>query len=344
MPDPIPAPAPAAAPAPGSNPQVDVPGSDGAPVIPAAAPVPPPAADPAAPKPAATVLSDPPPADPNAPPAEPKAGEWPTDWRERASQGADGKVDDKVLQRLKRYASPKAGLEALIHAQNRIAKGEVQKVLGENPTPEEVAEYRKANDIPEKPDGYKIELADGRVIGEVDKPIIAKIAERLHSSHATPAQVNNAANIYFEVQESLIQQRQDADIDDKVRVEDALRLEYGTEYRGNVNALRNYLESMPGSIGAKLAGARFSDGTLAFNDPDVLRYFTQQAVEANPAATVAPGSSANPAASLATEIDQLKVEMSDPQSAYWKGPLAEKKQKRYQELRSVEERMKTRAA
>ncbi len=342
MPDPTPAPAPAA-PAPGANPQAE-PVNKGLPVVPAA-----PAADPVATPPAATpattVLTDPAAPDPAAgdpPPAEPKAGAWPDDWRERQAKAVDGKVNERVLERLKRYASPQAALDALIAAQDHIHKNKSVKALGPNPTPEQLAEYRTANEIPEKPDGYKIELQEGRVIGEADKPVIKQITERLHGTNALPQQVNDAVDIYFDVQESMIADLNQKDKTQRSESINALAQEYGQDLTGNLNAMRAYLQTMPAGIGEMLANARAPDGTLLFNNLNVLRYFAQQAVSANPVATLVGGD--NAADAFSTEIAALRAEQSDPQSSYWKGPQAEAKQIRFQKLLEAEGKMKQRAA
>ncbi len=181
------------------------------------------------------------------------------------------------------------------------------------------------------------------MIGELDKPIIKQITERLHGSNALPAQVNEAVDLYFEVQESAMAQRETADREQRSATIESLRQEYGQDYKGNLNAMRAYLQTMPAGIGDKLADARAPDGTLLFNDLAVLRHFVGVAVAANPAATVT-GDTRNPDAAFATEIATLRTEMADNKSAYWVGPQAEAKQKRFQQLLEIEGKMKAKAA
>lgn len=270
--------------------------------------------------------------------------DWPADWREKASVGADGKVDEKLLGRFKRYNSPKAALEALRHAQDRIAKGELQKVLGDNPTPEEIAEYRAANGIPEKPDGYKLELGDGRVVGEAEKPLVNKFLESMHANHASPAMVSASLNAYFALRDEQMRQREDTDLSQKNETVEMLRQEFGPEYRGNMNAIHGLLGTLPGGVGTKLLNARFSDGTAAGNDPDFIRALVNIARELNPAASVAPGSPGTAQNTVADEITKFKTLMADPNSEYHKGPKAEANQKRYRELLKANESLTARKA
>jgi hypothetical protein len=335
-----------------------------APAAPAASPapavVPPAAVDPVtpvvvAPKPAATPLA--PAVEPKAgdPPPPPVVGSWPDDWRTRASKNKDGTVDDKRLARLARYASPEVALDALINAQDRIAKGDLQKVLGANPTADEVAEYRLANGIPVKPEEYKVELPGGRVVGEADKPLVGKFLESMHKVHAPPALVNSALTAYYEMQDEQIRAREDADVDAKVLTEDLLKDEYGQEYRPNLKAVKGLLDQFGDEAGNRILSARFPDGSLMFNDPAVMRAFVHLARELNPAATVAPGSTASAGQTMADEINALKADMANEASDYYTAPKISKtvagmamkdtpKAIRYRELLAAQERLQAKAA
>ena len=111
------------------------------PTEPQAKPVPEPAATPA-PEPAATT--------------EPAAEPPKDNWAELRTKFAKG--DEKLEKRLARYSSVESALEAMLAAQDKIAKGEHKTPLGDNPTPEELAAYREANGIPESADKYEVAL------------------------------------------------------------------------------------------------------------------------------------------------------------------------------------------
>mgnify|MGYP000100175251 CR=1 FL=1 len=55
--------------------------------------------------------------------------------------------------------------------------------LSEAPTDEELAEYRKANNIPEAPDKYDLTFDSGLVIGKEDKPIVDSFLKYAHDNH-----------------------------------------------------------------------------------------------------------------------------------------------------------------
>ncbi|ALQ01485.1 hypothetical protein PHLH3_08690 [Pseudomonas sp. St386] len=260
---------------------------------------------------------------------------WPDDWRESyAGQ------DDKLLKRLGRYASPKAALDALISAQDKISRGELKKPLGANASPEDLAAFRADQGIPETPDKYDLKLAEGRVIGEADKPLIDKFLTSMHGKNATPDQVSAGVDAYYDVVEEIQAQRYENDENFKQQSEDALRAEFGNDFRRNMNMISGLLSGAPGDVKEMLMDARTEDGTRIINSPDTLRWLAQLAREINPVAAVVPGAGANAGQAINDELASITKLMGDPKSEYWKGPKAEPMQERFRQLTSAKERMK----
>ena len=260
---------------------------------------------------------------------------WPDDWRESyAGQ------DDKLLKRLGRYASPKAAFDALISAQDKISRGELKKPLGPNASPDELAAFRADQGIPESHDKYELKLSEGRVIGETDKPLIDKFLESMHGKNATPDQVSAGVDAYYDVVEEMQANRYEADEDFKRQSEDALRAEFGNDFRRNMNMIGGLLAGAPGGVKDMLMEARTEDGTRIINSPDTLRWLTQLAREINPVAAVVPGAGANAGQAISDELASITKLMGDPKSEYWKGPKAEAMQERFRQLAGAKERMK----
>ena len=254
---------------------------------------------PADPAPAAPAAADPP---PPADPADPPAAA--ADWRSRMSKG-----DEKVLKRLERYASETDAATALIHAQDRIAKG-LKPTLDPKATPEEVKQFRELYGVPEKPEEYKLELANGRVVGDEDRPMVDAFLKDMHAAHAPPALVNAAVNAYYARQDAAVEAREDLDIDQKVACTTELKEDYGPEHKENMRAVVGLLDQAPAELGKALHDARLPDGTLLFNDPRMVRWMVQLAKDLNPAATVVPGNAGNAAQTLTEKIGALKTLMA----------------------------------
>lgn len=275
---------------------------------------------------------------------------WGEKWREEyAAKVAtvDGKLNEeqqgKILARLKRFPSAKEALDWAFSADKKIADGSYRKPLGDKATPEEIAEYRKANGIPEKPEQYLEKLPDGLVIGDEDKPFIEKFTKAFHGKHADPSVVHAAIKTYYEVVDEQEGLRQEANTAARAATEDSLRAEWGADYRANTNLINSFIGSMPKDLQDELFQSAKPDGTQIMNNPAMLKWLAQQARELNYTGAVLPSGEAS-AKGITTEIDAIKAKMADRNSDYWKGPTAEKQQARYRELLELQERIKNRAA
>jgi hypothetical protein len=280
-----------------------------------AAPAAPAAPGPAAPTPPAAAATPAAPAAPAAPapaaPAQP-AGYWPDDWRAKAAKG-----DEKLIARFSRYGSPEDALTALIHAQNRITAGELKPVLGKDATAEQVAEWRLANGIPEAPDKYDVaDLGNGLKVPDADKPLVDRILAAAHASNQTPDQVKASLRAFYEVRDIVDQHTSNKDKQNETAGTEALRQEWGSEYRIHSNLIENMLaSSTAGDLREQLQNARLPDGTLFKHSPDVQKFLLNIALVQNPLGTVVPNSG-NPAHGIREELDRIKKTMRENRVAY----------------------------
>lgn len=263
---------------------------------------------------------------------KPAVASWPEDWREKYAG-----EDESKLNVLKRYASPQAALDALFAARSKIQSGTVKTPLSDNPTPDELAAYRKDNGIPEKPEEYDINV-DGLAWGEDDKPMVDAFLKEMHDANATPAQVKAGLKAFH----SIIEREQEAQFEEdtqyKQQALDAIRQEWGQEYKLNINLMKGLFDSYgTPELMDKLTGGRNADGNIIGNDPDYLRFMAAIARQINPVATVT--TSGNPAA-IDDELANLTKMMGDTKSEYWKGPNAEKNQARYRQLWEAKQKLK----
>jgi len=230
---------------------------------------------------------------------------WPADWQEKAAKG-----DDKRLAHLKRYASPEAAFDAMIAAQNRIRSGDLKSALPENPKPEELAQWRKDNGIPEAPDKYDLKFDDGLVIGEADKPVMDEFLKTAHESNLTPAQVKQVVKWHYKNQERLAEAQAAQDEQNRTEALDALNAEWGTKFRSEMNLITgSVLSIFPETVRNDLIGARLPDGRGVFNSPDILRALSAIAHQINPAGVVTPSGSGDMAKTIDDEIKMIESKM-----------------------------------
>ena len=224
--------------------------------------------------------------------------------------------------------------DALVAAQNRISSGEIKAVLPEKPTDAELATWRKDNGIPEKPEGYKV---DG--IQDEDKGFFDDFMKEAHGNNYTPDQAKAVVDWYYKSQEAEITARHEQDEDEKQAAMDELNIEWGSDFRRNMNMVDNLLTMVPESARDDLKGARMPDGTGIFNNPDVVRGFAAVALALNPAGTVVPLGS-DPMKGVAEEIKDIETFMKEHRKAYDKD---EEKQGRLRELYGIRQNLDRKA-
>lgn len=280
----------------------------------------------------------PPPADPTAPPvSDPPAGDPApqppaTDWR------SDMAGEDKeLLGFLGRYASKDAALKAFKKTNDDIKKGVYRKPLSDDPTPDEIAAYRKDFGVPDKPEGYLEKLPEGLVIGDDDRPMVESFLAKMHSANAPAAVTSAALDAYYELVDQQAAAESEANATAKAAGEDALRSEWGGDYRRNLNILQSHLSTLPEAVTAAITGGRGPDGIALANNPEIIKWLTGLALESNPVATVVPGAGANQESAIADEIATIERTMRENRPAYNRD---EKMQTRYRELLTARERIK----
>lgn len=263
-------------------------------------------------------------------------GYWPDDWVTRVSKG-----DEKLAKQLGRYASPEAMAEALVAAQAKIRSGELKAALPKNAKPEELAQWRKDNGIPDKPEDYDLKFDSGLVIGDEDKTIIDAFLKTAHAKNMAPDQVKASVEWYYEEQKRQTESRLAKDDEQRVATLDALNAEWGNNFRRHVNMIDGLLAKMPESVRDSFKGARLADGTAVFNHPDILRGFAALALELDPAGTLTPAGNGDPSKNVDAEIAEIEAFMRSNRMAYNKD---EKKQARYRDLLGAREKLQKRAA
>lgn len=272
--------------------------------------------------PAGTVIDQP----GGQPAGAPAESFWKDDWREKYAG-----TDEKRLAELKRYASPKAALDGLFAAKQRISSGQLAPTLKPNATPEEISEYRQAHGIPEAPDKYEIKLSGDRKIEEEDKSSLNKLLTRLHAVNAPPSVANAAVEAFYDIEEEILSEQNESDRQARSDVEDALRAEWGGDFRTNVTAVSGFLDTAPEGVKDMLRTARTAEGITLLNDARVMSWLADLAHKFNPTASVVPGAQ-NPAKAIQDERANIEALMKDSNSEYWKGPKSAQLQARYRQL------------
>lgn len=270
-----------------------------------------------------------PPADP-APLPGPAPGD---DWRGRMAG-----EDEKLLGFLGRYPSEKAFVEAAKKDRDAIRTKQGYK-LPEDPSAEELAEYRKQQGVPEKPEGYLEKLPDGLVVGADDRPFVDVFLEKMHAANAPKGISDAALTAYYQIVEDQAAEQSQRELDAHNESISELTEEWGkADYKRNVNVTNAFISTLPEGVGAALTSGKDAAGLPMGSNPAVVRWLAGLALEANPLATVVPGAGANAGSAIADEIASIEKTMRENRAAYNKD---EKMQSRYRDL--IDARLKLEA-
>jgi hypothetical protein len=241
-------------------------------------------------------------------------GFWPEDWRNRLAG-----EDTKTLQRLGRFDSPEAIWKSMRSLETKLSSGEYIPKLGENPTEEEVSAYRKANGIPDDVKGYGIDTGNDEVMGS--------FLETALKSNMPPQYVKGAIEWYNGLQQQLETQQADLDTQTKTASEDALRSEWGGEYRGNMVAIRNHLNGAFGEeFASQLMNARTPDGVALGSNETFLKGLARVALEMNPRDTLVPAGATQQ--TIQTRLEEIRhIRRTEPDK-YWKSETMQQEERR----------------
>jgi hypothetical protein len=264
----------------------------------------------------------------------PPVGEVQEDWRTRLAGD-----DPKLRGYLERIPSERALVETLKQTNDALKAGQLLRALPADPSPAELSEWRRANGVPERPEGYLDRLPDGLVVGEADRPWVERFLAEMHQAHARPEAVNAALGAYYAIVEEQHADQLAAAAEAKAAALAALRSDWGAATTRTINRIKAHLDSLPEAVAAAFREGRGPNGLPLANNPDLLRWLAEQADHHAPLATLTPGTASSQASAIADELAALEARMGNRSSDYWKGPAAAGLQARYVELVEARERL-----
>lgn len=233
------------------------------------------------------------------------------DWRARMAGD-----DPDLLKFLGRHGNEAAAVREFKKLHGEIRSGKFIKPLGDDPSEAEMKAYREAMGVPEKPEGYLEKLSGGLVVGDDDRPVIDQFLAAMHGINAPAAITDTAIQAYYKIVEAQDAKIGEANDAARISCEEALRTEYGADYRRNINAADAHLGTLPADVQAAINEGFNGKGVPLKSDPALMQWLVSQALDANPLATVVPGAGANQASAIADEIATIEKVMRDNRPAY----------------------------
>ncbi len=284
------------------------------------------------PTPAPTGTPSPTPAPTGGTPSPTPAPTAVADWRkEMAGDNAD---DIKALER---FASKADLLKSWKEQRALIASGKHKEPLAADATEEQKAEYRKVNGIPDKAEDYFKTLPEGLVFGENDKPGVTKFLQDMHGLNAPPAMVSKALEVFVAAQQEGALHRSEQDVKARDDASEALRAEWGPDYKANVNAMSAFVKSnVPEDAQANFLNARMGDGTPVFSHPAMVKAFAQLGRTLNPTGATTPGGGVDKLDAIEDAIKGYEKRMATDRVNWYKD---NKSQEHYRQLVDARDNM-----
>lgn len=253
---------------------------------------------------------------------------WADDWRQKMAGD-----DPAALKQLERYQSPTDIYKKARSLEQRLSSGELKSALPKDPTPEALVAWRAENGIPEKPEAYDVK----GILSEEDAPTVQGYLAQMHSVNASPAVVKAGLEWYAKEVERLNDEAAVRDREFAKQSEDALRAEWGSEYRLNVNKINGLLETAPAAVRDEIMHGRLANGDPFMAHPEVMKWLNGMARQINPVTTIIPGAGANIGNAIEDEIKTIEKVMATDRKAYNED---EKMQSRLRELYDARDRLK----
>lgn len=234
--------------------------------------------------------------------APPKTTTWAENWRELMA-GKDAKE-------LSRYADPAGVWKKVKNLEKKLNEKVAGPVKpGDDATPEDKAAYYKALGVPEKPEAYfdQIKLPNNAVLGEADKPLVESFAKAMHPHGMTPDAMSGAVAWLKDHERQVAENQVVADESFRVTARDALRDEWGNDFKRNHQAATATFKDMPAEISNAILMARTADGRLVGNIPELVKWAAQVEFERNPSSSVVPSRGTDPGKSVDDRINEIRT-------------------------------------
>lgn len=258
------------------------------------------------------------------------AGALPADWASTRDRYAKG--DTRLLAQLSRYSSVDSVIDAMRAAQNKISSVGLKEALAENPTPEQLTEWRTLNGVPTSVEGYQTKIPPGLTLTDEGQATVAGLLKAAHGANLTEKQVGTTLEYLWSAQEARAASAKARDQETLSSATATMSAEWGPEFKLNQNLIKNIMSRGSAELQESLLGARLQDGTPLWNSPAALRWMADIAREIDPTPTLTPGGGVATIESVDTEMNTMRTLMGDHNSKYWKGPESRGLQERFLKL------------
>lgn len=251
-------------------------------------------------------------------------GPWGSDWREKTLANLDETTREKADKFLKTRSSPYDVLRSALAADSKITEltnSRVKIPTGKDDDPKDVAAYRKARGVPETPDKYDIEpfVKEVGELSPLDNELKDEFLKQAHSLNWGQKDVDFAMKTWVANQKMLAAEQTKRVLSAQQAAIDELRVEYGKEYRPNIELVNRMFSEELSRVGMQEAderreflSKRFADGTALGEHPAFVKMMVNIARERADDGALVMGETAD-GGDIDKRIDSIMEKMnSDP--------------------------------
>jgi len=234
--------------------------------------------------------------------------------------------DAKAVEQLSRYQSPADFLKAHNELRGKLSqRAEVPKI-GEDSTPEQIAEYRKAFDVPEVSqdakdeayaEAYGLKLPEG-----VDVPpaLLGAFAKQMNSAHISKGVAQKVVGEFAKIQLAVQQRTEQINVEKRKAWTNELRDKWGSkEYDGRIAAAKGWLQEQfkdnPEGL-QRIASYQAPDGGLLGDDPFFIEMFAEKGMGAGYTDVMQANAFESGGKSLAEQQREIEALMFTDTQAY----------------------------
>ena len=245
--------------------------------------------------------------------------------------------DEKALAQLGRYKTPADVWNKARALEQRITSGELKDTspFPAEGTDEEKSAWRAANGVPESFDKYELK----QELDDNGKATLEGFLKHAHANNYDANIVNGMVDYFVSKYEGDVNSTSEADSERRAATDDALRAEWGGDYRGHMNRIDGLMDMVGDGMGTAVLEARMADGSMLRDSPEAMNFLLEAALAINPATTLSPSGDMGSIDTIEDQMAEIKSKMGT--KAYIDNP---KMQERYRTLLEAQAKLSKRSA
>ena len=247
-------------------------------------------------------------------------GDKQVDWR--AAIAGD---DPNKLARLQRYTTIDDWNDSAFQAHEKLRKGEISTGLPENPSDEQLREYREANNVPLDGNYFdNIHLEEGLQLTETDREMFEPVYAIAHELNIPQEGMSAMTNALLIARENVFESMRTQDGVDTQNFTAMAKENWGGDYDTNMARADNLLNRLPEAVREELKAGRLADGKAITSSLEVMNWLVGIDRELNPLGGM-PADGGNVYQTALDIIKESEERMKNDRANWYKDTEAQKR-------------------